>query len=201
MRAGGGDPCPKVVLVGDSGAGKTSIAHAYTKSTASIKPTITATALRACHEKVGNREVCFDLWDTAGQENYKCLVPVYARGAVLAILVFDRASKLSFTNLAYWVDFLKANVAIDNLLVVGNKCDLPAEVSNDDALAWCHEIGADYIETSAKTGAQIDVLFQTVAKKVVAAEMQIADPQARTGPLTQIVVVKDEGEEKTNCAC
>jgi small GTP-binding protein len=199
MRTGIADSCPKVVLVGDSGAGKTSIAHAYTKSTASVKPTITATALRACREKIGNKEVYFDLWDTAGQENYKCLVPVYARGAVLAILVFDRSSKISFTNLSYWVGFLKTNVSIDNLLVVGNKCDLIPQVSTQDAIEWCQEIGADYVEASAKTGAQIDVLFQQVAKKVAEAETQVADPQARLDEKPPVVLVNNEAENEKTC--
>jgi small GTP-binding protein len=201
MRPPGGDSCPKVVLVGDSGTGKTSIANAYTKSTAGVKPTITATALRACRAKVGNKEVCFDLWDTAGQENYQCLVPVYARGAVLAILVFDRSSKITFTNLSYWVSFLKTNVAIDNLLVVGNKCDLPAEVSTQDAIEWCQETGADYIEVSAKTGAKIDVLFQQVAKKVAEAETHFADPQARTEEKPRIVLANADTENEGNCPC
>jgi small GTP-binding protein len=160
---------PKVVLVGDSGAGKTSIANAYTKGPSATKPTITATALRGCRERLGNTEVCFDLWDTAGQESYKCLVPIYARGAVLALLVFDKASLLSFKNLSYWIDFLKLDVGIDSLIVVGNKTDLPAEVTKEEARILCREIGADYVETSAKFGTQIDALFQMVARKVLAA--------------------------------
>jgi small GTP-binding protein len=162
------DSPPKVVLVGDSGTGKTSIAFCYVKSTAAVKPTITANAFQ-CHEWVGGRECHFDLWDTAGQESYKCLVPVYARGAVLALVVFDRTSRDSFDNLSFWSEFLKSDVAIDNILVVGNKSDLPPGVSTQDAQNWCAQAGAEYIETSAKTGTNIDALFQTAAKKVIAA--------------------------------
>jgi small GTP-binding protein len=199
MRTGVVDSYPKVILVGDSGAGKTSIVHAYTHSTSNVKPTITATALRACCERVGTRDVYFDLWDTAGQENYKCLVPVYARGAVLAILVYDRASMISFTSLTGWVDFLKTNVAIDHLLVVGNKSDLVPEVITADALAWSQEIGADYVEISAKTGSQIDVLFQMVAKKVAAVELEIADPQSRLVESTRIVRMDENAA--SGCGC
>jgi small GTP-binding protein len=162
------DSPPKVVLVGDSGTGKTSIAFRYVKSTAAVKPTINVNAFH-CHERVGGRECHFELWDTAGQESYKCLVPIYARGAVLALIVFDRSSRDSFDNLAVWSEFLKSDVAIDNILVVGNKSDVPPTVSTADAQNWCSQAGAEYIETSAKTGANIDALFQTAAKKVIAA--------------------------------
>jgi small GTP-binding protein len=196
MIVSSGDSCPKVVLVGDSGAGKTSIAHAYTKSTATVKPTITATALRACRERVGNIDVCFDLWDTAGQEAYKCLVPIYARGAALAIVVFDRTSKTSYDSVTFWVDFLKANVSIDHMLVVGNKSDLPPLVSTETASTWAAELGADYIETSAKVGTNIDALFQLVAKRVAIWQGQMADPQRRMADDLPI-----EKPGSTPCAC
>jgi small GTP-binding protein len=184
------------VLVGDSGGGKTSIAYFYAKSSATIKPTITANSVH-CTERIDDQEVHFELWDTAGQESYKCLVPVYARGAVLALVVFDRASHDSFDNLGYWAEFLKRDVAIENFLIVGNKSDLTPAVPSQDAGDWARLMNAEYVETSAKTGANIDLLFQKVARRVIVAEGERKCWQA-TAQATELV---HDGPEKMKCAC
>jgi len=199
MRLGGPESYPKVVLVGDSGAGKTSISHCYTKSTASIKPTITANSVH-CTERIGGKEIRFDLWDTAGQDSYKCLVPVYARDAVLAIVVFDRSAHSSFDNLSYWSEFLKNDVAIDSFIVVGNKSDLASEVTTEEAEKWCQANLAEYVETSAKTGAKIDVLFQMVAKKVAALTGEAQRFQLSPGD-SGIILLNSKSEPKQACPC
>jgi Ras-related protein Rab-5C len=196
MQPSARDSPSKVVLVGDSGGGKTSIAYFYAKSSAAIKPTITANSVH-CTERVGDREVHFELWDTAGQESYKCLVPVYARGAVLALVVFDRASHDAFENLGYWAEFLKSDVAIENFLVVGNKSDLAPAVTTQDAGDWARLMNAEYVETSAKTGANIDVLFQKVARRVIAAEGEKKCWLA-TAEATELV---SDAPERKKCAC
>jgi small GTP-binding protein len=187
---------PKVVLIGDSRAGKTTIAHCYTKTHSYIRPTITANSVH-CVERVDNHEVQFDLWDTAGQEAYKCLVPVYARAATLALLLFDRTSRATFGSLPGWLSFLKKDVAIDNILVVGNKTDLTPEVGTEEAEEWTARNGAEYIETSAKTGSSIDLLFQLVAKKVHAA----AGPGVKTPMETDKIVLEPPPVKKDDCQC
>jgi small GTP-binding protein len=112
--------------------------------------------------------VRFDVWDTAGQESYKCLVPVYARGAMLALVVFDRSARLAFESLSSWSEFLKNEVKIDNFVIVASKNDIEPKVPTNKAVKWCNEHTADYIEKSAKTGFQIELLFQIVARNVLA---------------------------------
>jgi small GTP-binding protein len=151
-------------------------------------------------ERVGGRDVCFDLWDTAGQESYKCLVPVYARGALLALIVFDRHSRQSFDSLLHWSEFLRNDVALDNFLVVGNKSDLPPETTSDEARQWCETCRADYIETSAKTGSQIDVLFQLVAKKVL--ELTAETMRMQRWPSDSgIILLNTIAPPKKICSC
>ena len=104
------------------------------------------------------------LWDTAGQEQYRSLSPIYFRGARAAILVFDVTSKLSFTNLEKWLECL-TEVAGDDvfLILVGNKNDLrEREVSYPEGREWAQEHNAQYIETSAKTGENISLIFEEV---------------------------------------
>jgi small GTP-binding protein len=196
MQAAARNALRKVVLVGDSGGGKTSIASFYAKSSAPIKPTITANSLH-CTERIDGREVHFELWDTAGQESYKCLVPVYARGAVFALVVFDRSSRDSFENLGSWAEFLKSDVEIENFLVVGNKSDLAPAVTTQEASDWARLMSADYVETSAKTGANIRLLFQMVARRVVAAEGEKRSWQANA---ERMELVADAAERKS-CEC
>jgi small GTP-binding protein len=189
----------KVVLVGDCGVGKTSITRYYTKSPASNKPTVTANSVH-CLERVGGCDVRFDLWDTAGQESYKCLVPVYARGEVLALVVFDRSSQDSFRHLSYWSEFLKNGVALDNFIVVGKKSDLAPETTNEEVQQWCEACGADYIETSAKTGSHIDSLFQLVARKVLALTRETMRMQRRPSD-SGIILLNAKAPRKTFCPC
>jgi small GTP-binding protein len=190
---------PKVVLVGDSGAGKTSIVHHYKKLPANTKTTITGSSSQ-CTERVGGRAVHFDLWDTAGQENYKCLVPIYAREAVLALIVFDRNSRPSFESLSYWSEFLRNDVALENFIVVGNKSDLTPETTTKEAQQWCQTCGADYIETSAMTGSQITALFQLVAKKVLELTSDTMKMQRRPSD-SGVILLNAKPLEKPFCDC
>lgn len=115
------------------------------------------------------RHVGFKIWDTAGQEKYRSLAPMYYRGSQAAILVYDITKPGSFTALKDWVCELKNNAPPDLVLAVcGNKSDLELDriVGRSTAEKYAHSIGAIYIEASAKNGDQVERLFEDVAKQV-----------------------------------
>jgi small GTP-binding protein len=109
----------------------------------------------------------FNIWDTAGQEKYRSLAPMYFTGAHLAILVFDITSRPSFQILDEFYDLLQQRAPEDCIYVlVGNKLDLDEgrQVGRQEAEEYRMRIGADYyFETSAIKGTNIKELFQTVA--------------------------------------
>ena len=178
----------KVVLLGDSKVGKTSILCQQLNGyqTANHHPTI------GCHCNdvailVEGRPVNMQIWDTAGQEMYRALVPVYVRGASAAIIVYDVTDMGSFASIKSWVDLVRDNVPYEvPLFIVGNKTDLSAvAVSDDEAEALAASLEAKLYKTSALTGEGVSKVFSDVAlgmsqNKVVDAAV-IAEEAGTTG--------------------
>lgn len=161
-----------ISLIGDSAVGKTSIANAMAnmKFSKEYEPTIGASMLRIPFEK-DNVLYNFVIWDTAGMEKYKSLVPVYYRDSKAAIIVFDLTSPESFEHVSEWLNLYQSIVGFDNpILLIGNKLDLvenPEELRNA-AEKWISEHTATYIEVSAKDNTNIDgilpLLFNIMVK-------------------------------------
>ncbi|CCH45297.1 Ras-related protein [Wickerhamomyces ciferrii] len=112
----------------------------------------------------------FEIWDTAGQERYKSLAPMYYRNANSAILVFDLTDSTSFHKMIKWYEELSLQ-APDTLIIkiIGNKLDLKNNLNFniiDDSTVkqWCDEHKVQYIETSAKTGENVEKIFREIGK-------------------------------------
>ncbi len=146
----------KVVLLGDTGVGKSSIALRFVSN--EFKPysesTIGASFLSKTlsFDASNNRKkIAFKIWDTAGQERYACLAPMYYRGAGAAILVYDICKTSSFKTLQRWMEELRCNGPPNIVLIVcGNKADLAASYRQVDATmarAYADSIGAGFFET------------------------------------------------------
>jgi small GTP-binding protein len=162
----------KAVFAGESGVGKTCIIEYAANHTfkANQYATIGATnaTLSVEVEKGGKQEtITFNIWDTAGQEKYRSLAPIYFTGAHLAVLVFDITHRQTFEALDEFFDLFHQKAPDDCVyVVVGNKVDLEAErqVSTAEAENYQMKMGAAfYFETSALAGSGIDELFAAVA--------------------------------------
>jgi Ras-related protein Rab-5C len=115
---------------------------------------------------IDNTIVKFEIWDTAGQERYNSLAPIYYRDASVAMIVFDITDRESLKKAQYWVTELEKKGAPGVILcLVGNKTDLEAErkVSQEEAEAYAKTKGLIFRETSAKTGAHIEEIFNILA--------------------------------------
>jgi len=160
----------KVVLLGDSGVGKTSLAVRYVQETFSSKlvPTIGASFLTK-RVTMDNFKVKLQLWDTAGQERFRSLAPMCYRGASAAVLVYDITSEASFTKVQDWVTELRNNVPEDIILcIVGNKADLEPQrkVPLPNASDYAASIGAVYFESSAKSNTCVDGIFNEIVRRL-----------------------------------
>ena len=162
----------KAVLYGDTGVGKTSIAHraCYQIFDELMIPTV-GSATFNLEVNHGGTTTKFNLWDTAGQEIFQSLTPIYFRGAQFVILVFDIAQRSSFECLERSFDTVSQN-APDTVLyaLVGNKSDLKDEpgfreaVSMQEIEQFCERIHSKiYVETSARTGKGVSDLFYALA--------------------------------------
>ena len=161
----------KMILIGDSGVGKSNILSRYINN--SFSETTRSTVgveLSAKVEEINNTKIKIQIWDTAGQERYKSITKTYYKGAKGALIVYDITNKESFKNVDKWINDLKESGDDDvSILIVGNKCDLEAsrEVTTDEVKKKAELYKMDYCETSALKGENIDNAFRTLIKIVV----------------------------------
>ena len=162
----------KVVLVGDSGVGKTCIIQRYVNKEFSenTESTIASSyTYKMIDYNKYNKSISFDIWDTAGQELYRALARNFYLNASIGILVYDIRRKDSFESIKdYWYDQLK-NSGEENIVfgVAGNKCDLFQEekVTEKEAKEFANQIGAVFQLTSCKESIGIDELFEELGRK------------------------------------
>ena len=165
-------PGCKVVLLGDSGVGKTCIISRYISGTFD-ENSATTNGASYCSKNVEYKELgknlLLDIWDTAGQEKYKALTKFFYKDAAVCILVYDITRKETFDNLKnFWYTQLKENSGSNVVLgVAGNKCDLyeSEDVKESEARQFAEEIGAIFELTSAQNNTGINELFFEVGNK------------------------------------
>eukprot|EP01118_Nematostelium_gracile_P000785 TRINITY_DN10791_c0_g1_i1.p1 TRINITY_DN10791_c0_g1~~TRINITY_DN10791_c0_g1_i1.p1 ORF type:complete len:223 (-),score=40.43 TRINITY_DN10791_c0_g1_i1:17-685(-) len=183
----------KLVVLGDTGVGKTSIVLQYVENRFNVmsSPTIGASFLSKTLWVDGVR--CrLQLWDTAGQERFRSLAPMYYRGAAAAILVYDVTNAESFRKVKEWVKELRTNVFEDIILVlVGNQIDKNfPKVTKEEAIDYATSINALFFETSAKKAIGIEELFLEIAKLLVQSKMYRVQP-----------IQKPVTEKPSQCSC
>ena len=161
----------KLILIGNSGVGKSCILQRYMKHTfeESYKCTIGVDFLMKSIV-INGQTVKLQLWDTAGQEKYKSMVSSYYRGANVALIVFDITNHQSFDSLPMWIEnFYKNGPEQKNIILIGNKKDLAnlRQVTQQEAEAFSETNNMMYFETSAKEGDNIEYIFNYAAEKLL----------------------------------
>ncbi|KAI4345165.1 hypothetical protein L6164_012316 [Bauhinia variegata] len=196
----------KVIVLGDSGVGKTSLMnqYVYKKYSPQYKATIGADFVTK-EVQVDDKLVTLQIWDTAGQERFQSLGAAFYRGADCCVLVYDVNIPKTFETLNNWHDeFLKQanpnDPEVFPFVLVGNKIDIDGVnsrmVSEKKAREWCASRGnIPYFETSAKEGYNVDVAFLCAAKTALENEHQ----QIIYFPGISETV--SETEQRSTCAC
>ena len=162
----------KVVLLGESGVGKTCIISRYVNNTYDEKSETTngaSYASKVIDLEQYKQSLRFDIWDTAGQEKDRSLTKFFYKDAAIAILVYDITRRDSFEEVRkYWYEQLKTcgekNIVIG---LAGNKCDMfdKEAVTEEEARSFANEIGAQFQLTSAFKNLGIEDLFRMVGCK------------------------------------
>ena len=114
-----------------------------------------------------NNSIKLQIWDSAGQERYKALIPSYVRGAGIIFLIYDVSERKSFSNLEEWINFIKQINTDESLLVLcGNKIDLERKVTYQEGFELAKKNNMMFFETSAKDGTNVEEIFLNSANEI-----------------------------------
>lgn len=161
----------KVMLLGDSGVGKTCFLIQF-KDGAFLSGTFIATVGIDFRNKVvtvDGARVKLQIWDTAGQERFRSVTHAYYRDAQALLLLYDITNKSSFDNIRAWLteihEYAQRDVVI---MLLGNKADVSSErvIRSEDGETLAREYGVPFMETSAKTGMNVELAFLAIAKEL-----------------------------------
>jgi len=176
----------KCIAVGDGGCGKTALtvrfAHGFFQE--QYKMTIGVEFAVKLIE-IGGFKTKLQIWDTGGQERFSYVRPLYYKGAMGALCVFDLTNRESFDHVPNWIDEVKANVGEVPMVLVGNKADLPGrEVPRDEAEGTAKKFNMYYLESSAKTGDGVGDCFGVLAAMMIGIEPP-SELLVGTGPASE----------------
>ena len=150
----------KIIFVGDAGVGKTTIIARITESPFNevYEPSI-GVDFMSKSIKYRGQNIKLQIWDTAGQEKYKGLIPSYVRNSSIVFVVYDISVKSTFDNIPKWLTFIRS-IENTTLILCGNKIDLEKrEVTKEEGEALAQKEGIAFFETSAKTAEGIKNMF------------------------------------------
>ncbi|XP_028789956.1 ras-related protein RABC2a [Neltuma alba] len=203
-QSSGYDLSFKILLIGDSGVGKSSLLVSFiSNSLEDLAPTI-GVDFKIKHLTVGGKKLKLTIWDTAGQERFRTLTSSYYRGAQGIILVYDVTRRDSFTNLSeIWskeVELYSTNQNCVKMLV-GNKVDRDSErvVSIEEGLVLAKELGSLFLECSAKTRENVEKCFEELALKIM--EVPSLLEEGSTAVKRNVLKQKQEPKSSETSAC
>ncbi|CDS07587.1 hypothetical protein LRAMOSA01536 [Lichtheimia ramosa] len=163
----------KLVLIGDSGVGKSNLLSRFTTNEFNLESKSTIGVEFATKNiQIDNHTIKAQIWDTSGQERYRAITGAYYRGAVGALVVYDITRQQSFQNVMHWLKELRDHASTEIvIMLIGNKVDLAETsraVSIDEGGALAEQEGFLFMETSALDATNVDKAFETVFDTIYA---------------------------------
>jgi small GTP-binding protein len=192
----GDDPHYKVVMLGDSGVGKTALVNRISEGAFSEShvPTVGSQFI-ALPLEVGSKKMTLELWDTAGQEVYRSLVGFYTREAKGAFLVFDVTNDQTFQGLPEWIKFVNEQAPGVKVIIFANKVDLEDQrvIASDKIQEFAKSNNVELVEGSAKLGQNTTDAFEKMG------ELMLTTEGSSAAPVT--ITADDAGHAKKKGCC
>ena len=196
----------KVVIVGDSGVGKTNLIKRFVTNSfnQNSKATVGVEFLSKSY-RINDQVFKIEMWDTAGQERYKSITAAYYKGAKGALIVYDITQKTTFENISKWMTEIKEKSSKDmKVMIIGNKTDLKDErqVTTEEASLKAQDLGAPIMETSALDASNVKEAFYDLMKemyKEIRKKLDIVESQSETGKEGVQLDTNEEQKKKSCC--
>lgn len=199
----------KLITLGDSGAGKSSLLTRYARDVFNDAYAATlGVDFQVKRIQVGEHLIRVQIWDTAGQERFRTLTINYYRDAPGIALVYDITSKTSFSSLQRWMTDISTHADKDvTVALIGNKGDLDGErqVTREEGEAFAKEFNLRFWETSAKTGTHVEEAFDFLAESVYKWQLKRrgGDPDnpISAKSATEGLVLKNDKQKRGKSRC
>ncbi|KAI9856538.1 MAG: hypothetical protein M1824_005357 [Vezdaea acicularis] len=201
----------KVVLIGDSGVGKSNLLSRFTRNEFNLDSKSTIGVEFATRSiSVNDKTIKAQIWDTAGQERYRAITSAYYRGAVGALLAYDITKPQSYTNVTRWLkelrDHADSNIVI---MLVGNKIDLRhlRAVTTADAQEFATENQLMFMETSALEASGVELAFQNILTEIyrIVSSKSLENTDGAQNPIGERKVLEisksSDAEQKSGKCC
>ncbi|CAM1301169.1 RAB8B (predicted) [Pycnogonum litorale] len=159
----------KLLLIGDSGVGKTCVLFRFSED--AFNATFISTIgidFKIRTIELDGKKIKLQIWDTAGQERFRTITTAYYRGAMGIMLVYDITNEKSFENIKNWIRNIEEHASADvEKMILGNKCDVAErKVSKERGEQLAIEYGIKFMETSAKASINVEEAFISLARDI-----------------------------------
>jgi Ras-related protein Rab-1A len=171
----------KILVVGDSGVGKSCLLLRFVDDTFSESFISTiGVDFKIFTMDIDGKSCKLQIWDTAGQERFRTITTNYYRGAHGIVMVYDVTDLTTFANIKQWNDEIdnKAQPMVNKLLI-GNKCDLPSKVDTNAVKEYAASLNVPFLQTSARDATNVHEAFQVLARKIIGTQTVIAGDKER----------------------
>ncbi|XP_067942545.1 ras-related protein Rab-8A-like [Watersipora subatra] len=194
----------KLLLIGDSGVGKTCVLFRFSED--AFNSTFISTIgidFKIRTIDLEGKKIKLQIWDTAGQERFRTITTAYYRGAMGIMLVYDITAEKSFENIKNWIRNIEEHASSDvEKMVLGNKCDMNdrRQVTKEQGEQLAIEFGIKFMETSAKASINVDEAFISLARDIKAKMDKKLEPVGggeKSGPMPK----KSDDKPKSRFKC
>lgn len=196
----------KLLIIGDAGVGKSSLLLRFADNTfTSAYINTIGVDFKIRTVKIDGKTIKLQIWDTAGQERFRTITATYYRGTHGVIVVYDVTEKESFENVRRWMAEIDNNCDTQqnpvNRVLVGNKCDMEAQVTADEANEYANTINVKHFRCSAKENTDVDRMFDEITRMALNAKRR--HEQSHQPPTNRGMQLghggPQGGKKKSNC--
>ncbi|XP_059478737.1 ras-related protein Rab-35-like [Neocloeon triangulifer] len=192
----------KLLIIGDSGVGKSSLLLRFADNTFSGSYITTiGVDFKIRTVDVDGERVKLQIWDTAGQERFRTITSTYYRGTHGVIVVYDVTNGESFANVKRWLHEIEQNCEVVNRILVGNKNDSPDKkvVLTEDAQRFADQMNIQLFETSAKDNINVEDMFMSITRQVLYTKKERKERQNQSGETVKIGMGGKSRKSKSKC--